>query len=81
MILTRLLSIGNRISGMVVKWHTVKDVPNSVLKHITLENDHNKPVTNSQGTQEVGAFLLNVSCFFGVAGITGAAGSSNAQNF
>ncbi|KAG2268475.1 hypothetical protein Bca4012_070750 [Brassica carinata] len=29
------------------------DVPNSVLKHITLENNENKPVTNSRGTQEV----------------------------
>ncbi|XP_038985369.1 YTH domain-containing protein ECT4-like [Phoenix dactylifera] len=36
-----------------VKWHIVKDVPNSVLKHITLENNDNKPVTNSRDTQEV----------------------------
>lgn len=36
-----------------VKWHIVKDVPNSVLKHITLENNENKPVTNSRDTQEV----------------------------
>ncbi|KAL1569300.1 YTH domain-containing protein ECT4-like [Salvia divinorum] len=36
-----------------VKWHVVKDVPNSVLKHITLENNENKPVTNSRDTQEV----------------------------
>ncbi|CAN6879290.1 unnamed protein product [Brassica oleracea] len=33
--------------------HIVKDVPNSVLKHITLENNENKLVTNSRGTQEV----------------------------
>ncbi|XP_074570023.1 YTH domain-containing protein ECT4-like isoform X2 [Curcuma longa] len=36
-----------------VKWHIVKDVPNSMLKHITLENNENKPVTNSRDTQEV----------------------------
>ncbi|GAB2276911.1 hypothetical protein Dimus_011621 [Dionaea muscipula] len=36
-----------------VKWHVVKDVPNSLLKHITLENNENKPVTNSRDTQEV----------------------------
>ncbi|KAJ6836507.1 YTH domain-containing family protein 2-like [Iris pallida] len=36
-----------------VKWHIVKDVPNNILKHITLENNDNKPVTNSRDTQEV----------------------------
>ncbi|XP_050937359.1 YTH domain-containing protein ECT2 isoform X4 [Cucumis melo] len=36
-----------------VKWHVVKDVPNSLLKHIILENNENKPVTNSRDTQEV----------------------------
>nr|XP_043626631.1 YTH domain-containing protein ECT4-like [Erigeron canadensis] len=36
-----------------VKWHIVKDVPNSLLKHITLEYNENKPVTNSRDTQEV----------------------------
>ncbi|XP_070047995.1 YTH domain-containing protein ECT2-like isoform X2 [Nicotiana tomentosiformis] len=36
-----------------VKWHIVKDVPNSLLKNITLENNENKPVTNSRDTQEV----------------------------
>ncbi|KAF8403988.1 hypothetical protein HHK36_012098 [Tetracentron sinense] len=36
-----------------LKWHIVKDVPNSLLKHITLENNENKPVTNSRDTQEV----------------------------
>ncbi|WCJ37021.1 evolutionarily conserved C-terminal region 2 [Euphorbia peplus] len=36
-----------------VKWHIVKDIPNSLLKHITLENNENKPVTNSRDTQEV----------------------------
>ncbi|KAL6005209.1 hypothetical protein ACLOJK_005771 [Asimina triloba] len=36
-----------------VKWHVVKDVPNSLLKHIKLENNEDKPVTNSRDTQEV----------------------------
>ncbi|KAF1888057.1 hypothetical protein Lal_00024069 [Lupinus albus] len=36
-----------------LKWHIVKDVPNNLLRHITLENNENKPVTNSRDTQEV----------------------------
>ena len=36
-----------------VKWVYVKDVPNSQLRHIRLENNENKPVTNSRDTQEV----------------------------
>ncbi|KAK1317219.1 hypothetical protein QJS10_CPA05g02478 [Acorus calamus] len=36
-----------------VKWHIVKDVPNSLFRHIILENNENKPVTNSRDTQEV----------------------------
>jgi len=36
-----------------VKWTYVKDVPNSALRHIRLENNENKPVTNSRDTQEV----------------------------
>ncbi|KAJ4811294.1 evolutionarily conserved C-terminal region 2 [Rhynchospora pubera] len=36
-----------------LKWHIVKDVPNNVLKHIILENNESKPVTNSRDTQEV----------------------------
>lgn len=36
-----------------VKWHIVKDIPNTVLRHIILENNDNKPVTNSRDTQEV----------------------------
>lgn len=36
-----------------VKWLYVKDVPNSQLRHIRLENNENKPVTNSRDTQEV----------------------------
>ncbi|XP_076859780.1 YTH domain-containing family protein 1 [Brachyhypopomus gauderio] len=36
-----------------VDWLFVKDVPNSQLRHIRLENNDNKPVTNSRDTQEV----------------------------
>ncbi|KAK8500284.1 hypothetical protein V6N12_068774 [Hibiscus sabdariffa] len=36
-----------------VKWHFIKDVPNSQFRHIILENNDNKPVTNSRDTQEV----------------------------
>uniref|UniRef100_UPI00397FC81A YTH domain-containing protein n=1 Tax=Salmonella sp. s58953 TaxID=3159711 RepID=UPI00397FC81A len=36
-----------------VKWHIVKDLSNSLLKHITLEYNENKPVTNSRDSQEV----------------------------
>ena len=47
-----------------VKWHIVKDVPNSLLKHITLENNENKPVTNSRDTQEVlGLKVFSSPCF------------------
>ncbi|KAM0875217.1 hypothetical protein ACQ4PT_036910 [Festuca glaucescens] len=36
-----------------LKWHLVKDVPNSSFRHIILENNENKPVTNSRDTQEI----------------------------
>lgn len=36
-----------------VKWHFVKDISNSNFRHITLENNENKPVTNSRDTQEI----------------------------
>ncbi|KAK3753538.1 hypothetical protein QZH41_006517 [Actinostola sp. cb2023] len=36
-----------------VKWYFVKDVPNNALRHIRLENNDNKPVTNSRDTQEI----------------------------
>ncbi|CAH8355277.1 unnamed protein product [Eruca vesicaria subsp. sativa] len=36
-----------------VKWHIIKDVPNPQLRHIILEYNENKPVTNSRDTQEV----------------------------
>ncbi|PPS14591.1 hypothetical protein GOBAR_AA05970 [Gossypium barbadense] len=38
-----------------VRWLIIKDVPNNSLKHITLENNENKPVTNSRDTQELKA--------------------------
>lgn len=47
-----------------VKWHLIKDVPNSLFRHILLENNDNKPVTNSRDTQEVeleqGVEMLNI---------------------
>ncbi|CAL9109998.1 unnamed protein product [Musa acuminata var. zebrina] len=36
-----------------VKWHVIKDVSNASLRHIILENNENKPVTNSRDTQEI----------------------------
>ncbi|KAF8401258.1 hypothetical protein HHK36_012190 [Tetracentron sinense] len=36
-----------------VNWHIVKDVPNTNFRHIILENNENKPVTNSRDTQEI----------------------------
>lgn len=36
-----------------VKWHIIKDVPNSQFRHIILENNEHKPVTNSRDTQEI----------------------------
>lgn len=45
-----------------VKWHIVKDVPNSMLKHIILENNDNKPVTNSRDTQEVLKKCFHLLC-------------------
>ncbi|XP_024980537.1 uncharacterized protein LOC112517364 isoform X2 [Cynara cardunculus var. scolymus] len=37
-----------------VKWHIVKDIPNTQLRHIILENNDNRPVTYTRDTQEVG---------------------------
>ncbi|GAB4859038.1 YT521-B-like domain [Ancistrocladus abbreviatus] len=36
-----------------VKWHIIKDVPNTNFRHIILENNEHKPVTNSRDTQEI----------------------------
>lgn len=44
-----------------VKWHVIKDVPNSQFRHIVLESNDNKPVTNSRDTQEVGSYLPSFS--------------------
>lgn len=47
-----------------VKWHIIKDVPNSQFRHIILENNDHKPVTNSRDTQEIkftqGIEMLNI---------------------
>ncbi|KAK1316192.1 hypothetical protein QJS10_CPA05g00144 [Acorus calamus] len=47
-----------------VKWHIVKDVPNTNFRNIILENNENKPVTNSRDTQEItfvpGIMMLNI---------------------
>ncbi|KAL8242878.1 hypothetical protein R6Q59_013180 [Mikania micrantha] len=44
----------DRWSGQfLVKWHIIKDVPNSRFRHILLENNDNKPVTHSRDSQEV----------------------------
>ncbi|GFQ03964.1 yth domain-containing family protein 2 [Phtheirospermum japonicum] len=37
-----------------LKWHIIKDVPNTLLRHIILENNENRPVTYSRDTQEIG---------------------------
>ncbi|KAK6147508.1 hypothetical protein DH2020_018420 [Rehmannia glutinosa] len=45
----------DRWSGQFpVKWHIIKDVPNSRFRHILLENNDNKPVTHSRDSQESG---------------------------
>ncbi|GER51755.1 evolutionarily conserved C-terminal region 7 [Striga asiatica] len=36
-----------------VKWHIIKDLPNPHFRHIILENNEHKPVTNSRDTQEI----------------------------
>lgn len=37
-----------------LKWHIIKDVPNTQFRHIILENNDNRPVTYSRDTQEIG---------------------------
>ncbi|MCI01337.1 hypothetical protein A2U01_0022362 [Trifolium medium] len=52
-----------------VKWHIIKDVPNSQFRHLVLENNDNKPVTNSRDTQEVGicvSFIVTMNFAFAV---------------
>jgi hypothetical protein len=36
-----------------VKWHIVKDIPNSQLRHIILENNDNRDVTYTRDTQDI----------------------------
>lgn len=43
-----------------VKWHIIKDVPNSHFRHIILANNDSKPVTNSRDTQEVCVNVLEI---------------------
>lgn len=47
-----------------VKWRFIKDVPNSQFRRVILQNNENKPVTNSRDTQEVffqqGLEMLNI---------------------
>ncbi|GMI87676.1 evolutionarily conserved C-terminal region 5 [Hibiscus trionum] len=55
----------NKWSGQFpVKWHIIKDVPNNQFRHILLESNDNKPVTNSRDTQEVefeqGLEMINI---------------------
>lgn len=51
-----------------VTWHIIKDIPNCQFRHIILENNDNKPVTNSRDTQEVkfeqGMAMLNIFKIF-----------------
>lgn len=46
-----------------VTWHIIKDIPNCQFRHIILENNDNKPVTNSRDTQEVILSYLIVSSY------------------
>ncbi|XP_022842846.1 YTH domain-containing family protein 2-like isoform X2 [Olea europaea var. sylvestris] len=41
------------IGQFPVKWHIIKDVPNTQFRHILIENNDNKPVTHSRDSQEV----------------------------
>jgi len=51
-----------------VKWIYIKDIGNQRLRHITMPNNENKPVTNSRDTQEIllepGRQLLQVFATF-----------------
>ena len=59
------LNLLSLITGQFkVKWIYVKDVPNSQLRHIRLENNENKPVTNSRDTQ-VAAVVSHTRVFTG----------------
>lgn len=51
----QLLESEDSSAGMPTGWSEscLPKVPNSQLRHIRLENNENKPVTNSRDTQEV----------------------------
>lgn len=46
------------IGSFPVKWHIIKDVCNSNLRGILLQNNEDKPVTSSRDTQEVNLWYL-----------------------
>ncbi len=51
---TDVWQMSNKWQGKFeVKWIYVKDVPNQQFRNIRLENNDNKPVTNSRDTQEI----------------------------
>jgi hypothetical protein len=51
---TNVWQMSNKWQGKFeVKWIYVKDVPNQQFRNIRLENNENKPVTNSRDTQEI----------------------------
>ncbi|CAF3834305.1 unnamed protein product [Rotaria sordida] len=51
---TDVWQMSNKWQGKFeVKWIYVKDVPNQQFRNIRLENNENKPVTNSRDTQEI----------------------------
>ncbi|CAN6353854.1 unnamed protein product [Urochloa humidicola] len=41
------------IGSFPVKWHIIKNVPNSTFRSILLQNNEYKPVTSSRDTQEI----------------------------
>lgn len=46
----------NGVGAFLQSWHILKDVPSAHFKQIILENNENKPVTNSRDTQEIICF-------------------------
>lgn len=51
---TDVWQMSNKWQGKFeIKWIYVKDVPNQQFRNIRLENNDNKPVTNSRDTQEI----------------------------
>lgn len=48
------------LGSFPVKWHVIKDVSNTCLRHILLENNEYKPVTCSRDTQEI-PFLQGIA--------------------